>query len=171
MIAPRTTAGLATVLLVCLALAGCGSESNPGSGPVTAKSLAAVVADHAGKPRSSKPYESDEFRGDAVGTEVSYPRAGTVDLAVGAHLVGGVPTCKRPPPFASECAEVDGALLLWATEEPEEDPGIIYLYLEKDSVTVSLSYSGPTIGGDPRKQDLPIGVDTLIDIVQDPRVR
>ncbi|MFL6105876.1 MAG: hypothetical protein ACJ72L_02860, partial [Marmoricola sp.] len=94
----------------------------------------------------------------------------SVTLVVGRHAWADAPDCADPPPYAPGCARVNGLVLVWAKEEPEEDPGVIHLYLEKDGAGVLLSYAGPSITGDPRKQDLPIDVDTLEDIVRDPRV-
>ena len=53
---------------------------------------------------------------------------------------------------------------------PEEDPGLVVVIAELDTHTVVLRYSGPDITGDPRDLGLPISVDTVVDIVTDPRV-
>ncbi|MFL6172119.1 MAG: hypothetical protein ACJ716_04425, partial [Marmoricola sp.] len=137
----------AAALLLSVLLAGCGSKSapdaDPGNGPVSWSSLAAVVTDHAGKPRSSKPYENRAFGPQGTGTEVDYRDGGSVTLVVGRHAWADAPDCADPPPYAPGCARVNGLVLVWAKEEPEEDPGVIHLYLEKDGAGVLLSTRGP----------------------------
>lgn len=59
---------------------------------------------------------------------------------------------------------------MWEDEEPEEDPGVVYVIVDKGDSSALLFYGGPAITGDPRELDLPISVETLFDIANDPRV-
>lgn len=162
-----------------LLLAGCGTGTVAASGgeePVTPRALAAVAAEHAGAPDSASE-ESDaaeEFRRDGVGAELRYGSTGEYDgdalvVAVGRGLPPELVSCGEED-LLDGCVELDGGVLAWEDEAPEEDPGVVYLALEKGRSTVLLFYAGPVITGDPRDLDLPVSVDTLLAIAKDPRV-
>ena len=58
-----------------------------------------------------------------------------------------------------------------AAARPEEDPGIVVLSLERDGTLITALVSGPDITRDPRAMELQPSVDTLSDLVGDPRLR
>ena len=178
---------LATTLLLAtsLSVAGCGTvtpahhaaEAEGGNLPITARALAAVAAEHTGEP-SSATRETDaaeEFARGGVGTELRYGSDGEYDgdmlvVAVGTGLEEDQTECDTPPDGLDGCARVDGGVLFWEEEAPEEDPGVVYLVSPKEKGTVLVFYAGPAITGDPRDLDLPIPVDHLLAIATDPRV-
>ena len=61
-------------------------------------------------------------------------------------------------------------MLQWQEEVPEEDPGTLNLIVTKQDVTVVMYQSSTPITGDPRTVDLPISVDAMVELAQDPRV-
>jgi hypothetical protein len=170
------------VLSVLTIGAGCGSngaEEPPQGGdlPVTAQALAAVAAEHAGKPDSTRADDdlTEEFTGHAVGAELRYGSDGEYDgdslaLAVGHGLSPKERDCAGFGDRVSGCVAVDGGVLAWEKQVPEEDPGVVYLVVPKGNAVVLLYYAGPDITGDPRKLDMPISVDDLRAIAADPRV-
>lgn len=178
---------LATTLLLAtsLAVAGCGTvtpaprtaDAKGGTLPTTARALAAVASEHTGEP-SSATRETDaaeEFAKGGVGTELRYGSDGEYDgdmlvVAVGTGLAEDHADCDAPPEGLDGCAQVDGGVLLWEGEAPEEDPGVVYVVAPKEKGTVLMFYAGPAITGDPRDLDLPIPVDRLLAIATDPRV-
>lgn len=175
-------------MLACavLALAGCGNDDasdDPGAGAAggdiatTPQALAAVAAEYAPDP-SSASAETDaaeEFRRGGVGAELRYGSDGEYDgdaltLAVGDGLPKQLKSCETAPDYVGQCVEMAGGLLFWEEEAPEEDPGVVYVVVPKGDASALMFYSGPKITGDPRELDLPIDVDTLFDIANDPRV-
>ena len=145
--------------------------------PVTARALAAVAAEHTGEPASAtrETDAAEEFKKGGVGTELRYGSNGEYDgdmlvVAVGTGLTEDHADCDAPPDGLDGCAQVDGGVLLWEEEAPEEDPGVVYLVSPKEKGTVLVFYAGPAITGDPRDLDLPIPVDHLLAIATDPRV-
>lgn len=154
-------------------------ESPPQGGdlPTTPQALAAVVADHVGEPDSATADQdlAEEFTGRSVGAELRFDSDGEYDgdlvaIAVGSGAKPEVRDCAGFGDRVSGCAPVDGGVLAWEKQEPEEDPGVVYLVVPKGAATVLLHYAGPDITGDPRKLDLPISVDDLRAIAADPRV-
>ncbi len=59
--------------------------------------------------------------------------------------------------------------LVWQLEVEEEDPGVVFAVLQRDGEFARVYESGPTITGDPRGLDLPVSVDEMVEIVEDPR--
>jgi hypothetical protein len=99
-----------------------------------------------------------------------------VSIAVSARSPQGGGACENDR--GQRCVDLPtevgsaGLQLRWTEEAPEEDPGGVAVVLLRDSgETASIGYAGPAITGDPRELDLPIGVDTLVDVVEDPRLR
>jgi hypothetical protein len=185
----KTAAALVAALLV--APVGCGgatstaepedatsAEPSGGSEPVTARALGAVAAEYAGTPDSGDTEEdaAEELGRGAVGAELRFGSDGEYDgdaltVAVGPGPTRGLLDCDgRDAESLDGCVRTDQGVLAWEAEEPEEDPGVVYLLVDKDDGAALLFYSGPTITGDPRELDLPIGVDDLFAIGGDPRV-
>ncbi|UMG91074.1 hypothetical protein [Nocardioides sp. TF02-7] len=167
----------ATVLL----LSACGSETSAadepegGDEPVTPQALAFVAAEHAGEPDKAFPSSDLEAEG-AVGVELLYGTTGEYDgdmLAVAVGPQDGPVDCtSQDDEFLDGCEETDDGLLMWEDETFESDPGVVYVAVGKGDATVLVYYAGPTIteGEDPRDLDLPISVDDLFAIANDPRV-
>lgn len=184
----RALGRIVVPLVLLWSVAGCGEGSSGGTAPeggdvpVTAGALAYVAAEHAGQPDSATASEDvDELGNRAVGVEMRYASDGEYDGDV--LIVGVGETDQMTEEVSADCeaeanASMDGCdqtdegVLVWQDEEPEEDPGFLYVLVEKDGTTVVVGYGGPTLtqGKDPRDLDLPISVDTLFAIANDPRV-
>ena len=180
---------LTTSTVLLLALVGCGTQSASSTDertdepvgddvPVTARALAAVAAEYAGTPSRADAEEdaAEEFATDGIGTELRFGSTGEYDgdsltVAVGRGLDPALTDCASTTnDYLAGCVETDRGVLLWVDEEPEEDPGLLYVVVEKGDASVLLFYAGPKIAGDPRELDLPIPVATLFDIATDARV-
>lgn len=175
---PRVSraAGAAVFLLMT---AGCGDSTGTvgapegGDEPVTARALAAVVAEHLGEPDGAGPEEDFEELGpDAVGAMVRYneedgaPATGLA-IGVGSELPDEFGEC---PATSDSCVEVEGGVLAWQEQDPEEDPGGVYVVLTKGETHVGLFQSSEPVTGDPREMDLRISVEDMLAIARDPRV-
>jgi hypothetical protein len=175
---------LAAALLVS-ALAGCGDEPQPatddpvgGNEPTTARALAAVAAEHAGTPDSAEEEDdaAEEFGSGGLGVELRYGSDGEYDgdilvVAVGKDLDPALTSCDARAEYLAGCVTTAEGTLLWETEAPEEDPGVVYVAVEKKARTsVLLFYAGPRITGDPRELDMPVPTEVLFAIANDPRV-
>ncbi len=68
------------------------------------------------------------------------------------------------------CDRADGGSLLWQKQEPEEDAGFIYAAISRGDTTVVVYQAGPTVNGDPRDKDMPISIEDMFAIANDPRV-
>lgn len=177
---------LGWALLALGLVAGCGDAGGADSGvpppkdrvPITARAVAAIMLEHLPdhpvrvvegdfEPRSAHP----------VGAEVSYrtDRSRNTVVRVSAWVRRGQ-ALRRCPPYG-RCVRLPtdekGATLylVWDVEEPEEDPGIVELTLVRDDESTGLDIGGPIISQDPRRQHLSIPVDTLVEVVTDPRLR
>ena len=174
------------VAVLTLGLSGCGDSTSTsltdagvgGQERTTAQALAYVAAEYAGTPDSAV-RESDaaeEFTPKGVGTELRYGSNGESDgdmlvVAVGHGLAPELSDCDdEVTDYLSGCMETEQGTLMWEDEEPEEDPGVVYVIVDKGDSSALLFYGGPDINGDPRELDLPISVETLFDIANDPRV-
>ena len=95
-----------------------------------------------------------------------------VTVAVGRGLSPDVRSCASLAGELDGCAELDGGnVLFWEEQQPEEDPGVVYLVARREGDVAVLTFlSGPSVTGDPRELDLAIGVDELADLVADPRI-
>lgn len=105
-------------------------------------------------------YDSDgEYDGDLLA------------VAVGTRLENTLRSCDGPAAEElSGCAQLDGGMLFWESQTPEEDPGVVYVQVSRGDTDVVLFYAGPDITDDPRKLDMPISVADMIAIGEDPRV-
>lgn len=183
----RARLGLAPVLLLAaLLLAACGDEESDGPGEsgdgfepvagdeeITPEAVAAVALEHVDAEPSSSEAEGDE---QGVGASFRFNATGEYDgdlLGVGVAELEEAFDCETDDDFDEcEATDVEGGRLVvaWDEVEPEEDPGIVSVWMERDDEMVGVYYAGEEIEGDPRDQDLPIDVDTMIDIVQDGRL-
>ena len=173
--------------VLALALTGCGSEASSGDPgiarggdePTTARALAHVATEYAGEPSSADKERdaAEEFTSAGVGTELRYGSTGEYDgdmlvVAVGKGLDPALFDCDSEQNASlAGCVQTGRGTLSWEAEAPEEDPGVVYVLVDKgDGVAALLFYAGPSITGDPRELDMPIPADVLLDIDNDPRV-
>jgi len=172
-------------LPVTLTLSSCGdsTQSSPtdagtgGREPTTAAALAYVAAQHAGTPASATRERdaAEEFTTGGVGAELRYGSDGEYDgdmlvVAVGEGLDEGLTDCDAESQWLAGCVRTDLGVLMWEGEAPEEDPGVVYVVVDKGDTSALLFYAGPSITGDPRDLNLPISTDILFAIANDPRV-
>ncbi len=171
-------------MAVSLLLAACGGtrgvqSSAPAGGdaPTTPASLAYVAAQYMGEPDSAAQGSNvaDAFRHDPLEVELRFGSTGEYDgdavqVVVGRGFDERFRSCAQLEGRVSGCEDLKDGFWYWGEEEPEEDPGGVFVIQQKGPVTAVVAYYGPAIKGDPRDQDLPIGVSTLIELAADPRV-
>lgn len=169
-----------------LALGACGTDPGPGGQdgrddlPITQRAIAAVALEHAPTDTTHRQatYTDDTDPQGALGADLRYDGGGEDDG--GLLRVFLSPTTEQPEDLCEhadvyggcEVREVDGGRLVfrWFEAEPEEDPGGVSVTMLRPDETVSAGWSGDTITGDPRDQDLRIPVDVLEAIVRDDRI-
>lgn len=168
-------ASLAVVVVIILTVAFWPDEPEGGDEPTTPPSLAFVVSEHVDlePTKAGVDWAADNYRHlfphpkRAIAASTNFAGEGNIVVVVVA------PEREKDGPSCEDgfCADLgDGITLTWDEVAPEEDPGLVVVTAELGTHTVVLRYSGPNITGDPRDLDLPISVDTLVDIVTDPRV-
>ena len=170
------------VLTLPLLLSGCGAATTAGSAPTgddaptTPAALAAIASQYVGEPdRASEGSNwGSAFRGSPLQAELRYRTTGEYDgdavqVVVG-RLQEPIATCADLSGRVSGCVDIEDGVWAWQEEAPEEDPGVVFVVQHKEKVTALVAYYGPVITGDPRNQDLPIEVETLVDLAADERV-
>lgn len=168
-------ASLVVVVAVVLTVVFWPDQPEGGDEPTTPRSLAYVVSEHVDlePTKAGVDWAADNYRHlfphpkRAVAASTNFAGEGNI------VVVGISPEREKEGPSCEDgfCADLgDGITLTWDEIVPEEDPGLVVVIAELDTHTVVLRYSGPHITGDPRDLGLPISVDTLVDIVTDPRV-
>lgn len=146
-----------------------------GDEPATPRSLAFVVSEHVDldPTRAGVDWAADSYRqlfphpGRAVAATVNFAGEGNV------VTVGASPERAKQDPYCDDghCADLGGGVTLtWDELAPQEDPGLIVVVAELRDHSVAVRYHGAEITGDPRDLDLPVPVDTLVDIATDPRL-
>lgn len=172
--------------LLALALSSCGnnpqaSPTEAGGGgpePTTARALAYVAAEHAGTPASAvrERDAAEEFASGGIGAELRYGSVGEYDgdmlvVAAGKGLDPALLDCDAEETQSlAGCMSTDQGMLMWEDEAPEEDPGVVYVLVDKGDTAALVFYAGPSITGDPRELDMPISTEVLFAIANDPRV-
>jgi hypothetical protein len=168
-------ASLVVVVAAVLTAVFWPDQPEGGDEPTTPRSLAYVVSEHVElePTKAGVDWAADNYRRlfphpkRAVAASTNFAGEGNI------VVVGISPERKKDGPSCEDgfCADLgDGITLTWDELAPQEDPGLVVVIAELDTHTVVLRYSGPHITGDPRDLGLPISVDTLVDIVTDPRV-
>ncbi|KRF15532.1 hypothetical protein ASG90_12675 [Nocardioides sp. Soil797] len=174
------------MLLLASGLAACGDKDSDASthGPVEASEIADIVGDHIDQePSDVEETEREKTPGEeieeAVGAKLRYGEDGSTGDFV-AVMVSDLSadaddefTCDETSE-GYDCAAIEGpgdpVALTWEEVEPEEDPGIVTVALKRGREYVVVIYQGDEITGDPRKQELSIPVDTMVDIARDERL-
>ena len=175
-----------TAAHLALTLSSCGdttraSSTHAGTGerePTTAQALAYVAAQHAGTPASAvrERDAAEEFTSGGVGTELHFGSNGEYDgdmlmVAVGKGLEPDLIDCDAEMSHSlAGCVKTGEGTLMWEDEAPEEDPGVVYVLVDKGETSALVFYAGPSITGDPRELEMPISTDILFAIANDPRV-
>ena len=165
-------------------LAGCGTETGTGSlppqsdrVPITPRAIAAVALDYLPTDTSkrTRTYADRSTPRGELGAELRYRGDGESDGDLARIVIS-------PAARSSHCDGADGCDVLladdgstirlaWDQVEPEEDPGYVAVTLARGGEEVRVLQAGETIEGDPRRQDLAISVETMVQLVQDPRLR
>ena len=165
-----------------LLLVGCGEQTGEKQSrsvaevPTTPASLAYVAAEHVGEPDSANEGSnwSHSFGARPVEAKLRFGSTGEYDGDEVQVVVGrsteDITDCAHLPYEVSGCEDLEDGLWYYGEAIPEEDPGGVFVVQRKGQVTVRVSYYGPPIEGDPREQDLPVDVRSLIDLAADPRL-
>ncbi|WP_143033895.1 hypothetical protein [Nocardioides sp. YR527] len=166
-------------------VSGCSGEAvDAGGAPgaITHRAVAAVALEHLPTDTSSRAasYTDESTPPEQVSVDLRYGADGEYD----GDLVSVAVSAQRPEDDAcrselgQHCVDLPTDVksaemqLRWTEEEPEEDPGGVGVVLVREGgETASIGYSGPTITGDPRKLEMPISVEKLVAVVEDPRLR
>lgn len=169
--------------LVAVALSGCGDQTDPpvsgaGDVPITQRAIAAMALLHLPDDTTTREatYTDRSYPEGALGADLRYGGGAETDgdllqvFLVPGH--GPQDPCADYPRDRCEAREVGGGTLSlgWETEEPEEDPGYVWVELQRADERVSVSWYGDVIKGDPREQDLEISIDDMEAVAQDPRI-
>ncbi|MFE6506660.1 hypothetical protein ACFVDI_04270 [Nocardioides sp. NPDC057767] len=185
----RSFAVVGVVGAVIGVVSGCSGEAvdpggDPGGDPgrITHRAVAAVALEHLPSDTSSRAasYTDESTPPEQVSVDLRYGADGEYDGDLVSVAVSAQPTegeaCRSE--VGQRCVDLPTEVknarmqLRWTEEEPEEDPGGVGIVLLRDGgETSSIGYSGPTITGDPRELDLSIGVEKLVAVVEDPRLR
>jgi len=149
--------------------------SSTGDVHVTARALAAVSAEHLGKPSQAQ-VEQDPFGlGHPIAATSARYRTPSDDgdevtVEVGTGLDRRMHMC-RSEDSRGGCFSLNGVRVIWSPEIPEEDPGSIAVVAPREGGVYAVAgYSGTAITGDPRKLDLSLPLDDLIALARDARV-
>ncbi len=176
--ARRTRVALVLGLVAMAVATACGSTGTAGQAsegdqvPITSRAIAAVMLDHisAETSRREATYVDETSPRDYVGADFRYHGDGESDgdlVRVTLQRARSLPVCGD-----ERCADLGGGTQLrWELLAPEEDPGIVALSLEREGTLITALVSGPPITRDPRAMELKPSVDTLSDLVGDPRLR
>lgn len=169
----RGVAGLA-VLGVLTALTGCGdtdsADQDAGTVPTTPRTLAVLATEVLAIEPDS--FESPaEVDGTGVGIRFDAGEGDDGDLVVlTVAEADALPACADAA-CAGWSAEEGDFQLVWETEAPEEDPGLLVLRHFDDGVLEEVFYAGQPITGDPREQaGLEIPVSRFEDLLSDDRL-
>lgn len=144
-----------------------GTESLSERGPATPKALAAMTVEVLAIEPDSYDVVHETQTGAAA---VSMSADGNSFEVSVSEDDGEEPDCE----VMDGCDHWDEAggtvWLRWQEQEPEEDPGIVYVTWVGDGEVHEVRYAGVLIEPDPREQDLPVSVDRMVDLVTDPRM-
>lgn len=166
-----------------LVLAACGEESGDLSDatlpkaservPITDRAIAAIGLEHlpAGTKHRRSMDRGNQYL-DAMGAELDYG-----EVSVRVMVEPADPVREDPCDVSIECIELkadDGTpmTLGWQALEPEEDPGVVWVWLRRGDDEIRVSVSGSEVTEeDPREQDLGVPAEDLIAAAGDPLLR
>lgn len=170
----RGRAGL-VVVGVLAGLTGCGDTDGAAQDadtvPTTPRTLAVLATDVLGiEPDSFEPSAEDDGT-TGVGIRFDAGEGDDGDLVVlTVAEAEALPACSDAA-CADWSAEEGDFQLVWETEAPEEDPGLLVLRHFDDGVLEEVFYAGQPITGDPRDQaDLEVPVSRFEDLLADERL-
>jgi hypothetical protein len=174
MMSTLVLASLVSALTSCRD-AGIREPSSTDDVHVTARALAAVSAEHLGKPSQAQ-VEQDPFGLDhpIAATSARYHTPSDdgdeVTVEVGTGLDRRMHMCSSEESRGG-CFSLGRVRVIWSPEIPEEDPGSIAVVAPREGGVYAVAgYSGTAITGDPRKLDLSLPLDDLIALARDARV-
>lgn len=173
----RMPALLGITALLLVGISGETSGAEPADVPLTQRGMAAIALDYLPSDYShvGASYIDRRHPVGFRGADFRYHADGEDDgdlLAVEAW-----PT-RKPQDCGDDARCValgdddgDPVYLNWAVVEPEEDPGLVAVWVNHPGVTMLALYAGPDITRDPRTMDLPISVEAMRALVTDDRLR
>lgn len=184
----------ATGMLLALTMTACDEETGSVDGkdrlpegervPITARATAAIALEYLPTDTSSRRgADGDDLDSDQDGAVVHLRYGGEPGDDGSGDLVEVIVAEKSDHSdpcdddgWSDGCAQLDSEdgtdlYLTWQEEEPEEDPGIVYVIAQRDGELTTVMQAGEVITGDPREQDLAVSVDEMVELVQDERLR
>lgn len=153
------------------------SPTPSASTPITSRAIAALMLDHlpAGYSSARPAWVYDDSPKGFVGAELRYrPSEGTDGDLVRVSL------WSRDDPMTcgsrEHCVELPGAngdrvFLAWELQEPEEDPGLFSVWVNRPGEVVYGLVAGPVLKTDPRSLTTGTTVDLLRAVITDERLR
>ncbi|WP_406032377.1 hypothetical protein OG801_27870 [Nocardioides sp. NBC_00163] len=182
---PLAVVGVVGLLVGVSGCSGQAVDAGAGVDPgrITHRAVAAVALEHLPTDTSSRAasYTDESTPPEQVSVDLRYGTDGEYDgdlvnVAVSAQPPEEVGACRSE--LGQRCVDLPTEVknaemqLRWTEEEPEEDPGVVgVVLLREGGEAASIGYAGPTITGDPRTLDMPISVEKLVAVVEDPRLR
>ena len=174
----RPAAALALLTTGLMGLTGCSGNRGDELGhnaptrvPTTPEALAYVAATHTGTPDTAGPDDFAPFDAFTDGHVAAILRYNTTRDSYGDNVTITVGTLKDDELldcdttiglYTQRCVETPDGTLRWNLPDPEEDPGGIFVFVDKTehgedpaSHVVVATYSGLLITADPRTLELP----------------
>ncbi|WP_109506479.1 hypothetical protein [Nocardioides speluncae] len=144
--------------------------------PITSRAIAAIALDHLpADTERREPMSPVDHDPRAAGARLGYGgEQDDVSLDVLVSPRVDEEPCPQPYDGCEELKADDGSpmFLRWQELEPEEDPGVVDVVLDRGDERVRIELHGQEeILGDPREMDLSVWVDQALEIAQDPRLR
>lgn len=177
----RTTPALAVVALLLLGTTGCSGDA-PDAEETTPQALAAAAVAHYDEPlvAAAPLFRGQDVRRGDLAVELAFDRAEGDNAHVRVVVADGLPFAddgEGPCEGRWECLDVGtdevDATLLYESGHPEEDPGVVVAWSEREDVVVWAYAYGPLVApedeGGPGEEAGALG-DALAAIVTDPAV-
>lgn len=175
--------GPVTVLAMLVLLTGCGTSQQhtlvAGSErvPITQRAIAAIMLTHLPEDTTTREAQYTDKSNPAgqIGAELRY-RGGDGEDGdlVRATVTPGASGYSCEPSRCVELAtEVKGATLQlrWAVGDPEQEPGVFGVLLQRPDEFTYVYQGGPLVTGDPRDLDMSVTVDDMVAVAEDPWLR
>lgn len=158
------------LLVPLLVLVGCGRTEFA----LTPLRLAIIAESHLGVPQTAvragrDPFRVEDVGNDGIGVQMLYPDGTRLTVVLLDSLDRGVATCRTQ--VREKCVVTSTGTLLWSRQDVgEEGPGSVGVIRQRGSQFVVVEQHGPVITGDPRRQELPVSVDTMLALAADKRI-